>query len=667
MEDPLIRELKEKFGISQFYEPQEKAIEKILNGKNVVVSMPTASGKTIIAYAAILRALKLGMKSLYMVPLRALALEKYEELETMLGKNYKIILSMGDYDTSSEELKSADVVVAVFEKVDSVLRHDPEYIYNIGVIIADEVHILQDPGRGPTLEMILTRLKYINNQVQLVALSATIRNYAEIAEWLNADIVYSEFRPVPLKLGIYANGTLKFDDGLSMRIKEDKLIVGNLVKRSLENQGQVLVFVNTRSRAETLASKLEPIIKEYTDHIDIPQTIDEESNIYDEKIKEAIRYGVCFHHAGLSNAQRKYVERNFKEGKIKCLVATPTLAAGVNLPARTVIVRDTLRYTEDGIVEIPAFEIKQMLGRAGRPKYDPYGEGIIVSRKPDREIKEFKEIDDIESKLGNRQSLRMHILGLIASGIVESEEDVVQFFSKTFLAYKGAKDLEYFIADTLNFLENEELVTNIRKLRATPFGKMISDLYLDPVTGIAFRNSFDYPYMDIYALYVISSVGEMIPLNSRDEDYNIPDHPGFERFNGDAFKTALMLQSWMNETEINAILEEFNIGPGDVHMRVELADWLLYSYTKLAMLLRYSHAREIQNLWMRVRYGVRPEILDLVRLRNIGRVRARRLYNMGYRSVSDIAKAEVKKIAMIPGIGEKLARSIINEANNIKS
>jgi len=659
-------EILKKLNIKNLYEPQKEAIGKIMDGKSVVVSMPTASGKTVIAYAAIIRALKLGMKALYMVPLRALALEKYDELRDILGNEYNIILSMGDYDTSPEELKAADVVVAVFEKVDSVLRHDPNYIYNIGVLIADEVHILQDPGRGPTLEMILARLKYVNNQVQLVALSATIRNYVEIAQWLNADIVYSEFRPVPLKIGIYSKGMLRFEDDLEIRIKEDKLLIGNLVRRSLENHGQVLIFVNTRSKAENLAQKLGSIVMEYAEKIDYPVQFDEEANVYDERLREVIRNGVCFHHAGLSNAQRKFVEKMFREGNIKCLVATPTLAAGVNLPARTVIVRDISRFTEDGIVEIPPFEIKQMLGRAGRPKYDSYGEGIIVSRSGDRKIEEFKEIDDIESRLGNPQALRMHVLGLIASGIVESEEDVIQFFKNTFLYFKGSKDLEYYLSDTMNFLEREELISNIRKLKATTFGKLVSDLYLDPVTGIAFRNSFQYPYMDIYALYVISSAGEMVPLLAKDEEYNIPDHPGFERFDKNAFKTSLMLNDWMNEKDMNTIIETYSIGPGDVHMRVEIADWLLYSYTKLAMLERYSHSRDLENLWRRIRYGVRPELLDLVRLKNVGRVRARRLFNMGYRNVTDIANADPAKLAMMPGIGEKLAQSIIKDAIIIK-
>ncbi|MEM4598016.1 MAG: DEAD/DEAH box helicase, partial [Thermoplasmata archaeon] len=133
--DPVekFKELLKKLGIDSLYPPQELAIKKIFEGKSVVVSMPTASGKTLIAYAAIIRALSLNMKALYVVPLRALAMEKYDELKELIGNDYKIILSIGDYDSSSKELKGADVVVAVYEKIDSVLRHDFDYLYSVGV------------------------------------------------------------------------------------------------------------------------------------------------------------------------------------------------------------------------------------------------------------------------------------------------------------------------------------------------------------------------------------------------------------------------------------------------------------------------------------------------------------------------------------------------------
>ncbi|MEL9999180.1 MAG: DEAD/DEAH box helicase [Thermoplasmata archaeon] len=665
--DPVekFKELLKKLGIDSLYPPQELAIKKIFEGKSVVVSMPTASGKTLIAYAAIIRALSLNMKALYVVPLRALAMEKYDELKELIGNDYKIILSIGDYDSSSKELKGADVVVAVYEKIDSVLRHDFDYLYSVGVIVVDEIHMIQDDSRGPTLEMVLSKIKYIKSNLQLIALSATIKNYEEIAQWLEAEHIYSDFRPVPLRIGLYHDGMLEFDDGEIEYIKEDKIKIGNLVKRSLENGGQVLIFVSRRSYAESLAEKLRPIVDNYIKEFEIPNSIDEEKNLYDEKIKENIKHGVCFHHAGLSNSQRKYVEMLFKERKIKCLVATPTLAAGVNLPARSVIVRDITRYSQDGFTTIPSFEINQMLGRAGRPKYDSFGEGIVVSKKGYVDLESLLQIYDISSKLGNFSALRMHVLGIISSGLVNDEESIPEFFKNTFLGYKGLKEVEFLIKDTISFLENEELIRSFRGIRPTPLGKLISDLYIDPMTGISFKNSLEFPYADVYALYVVSSAEEMIPLISKEGEFEFPNHPGFEDKNYDALKTAMMLLDWSNEIELNEILNKYGIGPGDVHMRVEIADWLLYSYSKIAYMLKSPYAQKIETLWKRIKYGVKEELIDLVSLTGIGRVRARTLFNFGYKTLESIADADPEKLSKIPGIGEKISNYIVKEAKNI--
>ncbi len=657
-----INSLLGKLKISELYEPQKLGMEIIFSGKNAVISMPTASGKTLLAYFAILRAMTLGMRALYLVPLRALAMEKYDELVEIFGDRYRIVLSMGDYDTNSKELEKADIIVAVFEKIDSVLRHDPDFIYSLGVIVADEVHILGDESRGPTLEMILTRLKVSNSHAQLVALSATISNYEEIADWLKADKLYSEFRPVPLKIGIYGNGILVYDNGESYDIKEDRLKIGNLIKFSLRENGQVLIFVNRRNFAEKLAENLRSIVMNYAEKIDAPKQIDEEKNIYDEKIIENLNYGVAFHHAGLSNTQRKFIEKLFRERKIKCLVATPTLAAGVNLPARTVIVRDITRYSDGFSVDIPVFEIKQMLGRAGRPKYDRYGEGIVVARTREMDFDFLHHPEKVESRLDEPSSLRMHVLGLISSGIVDSENDVMNFFMNTFMAYQGKMN-EYEIQKTIDFLIENGLVTNIRKLKATPFGKMVSDLYLDPMTGIMFRDSLKEKYNEFRILYTVSLAEEMVKLIYHGEVFAVPDY--IQNPDMDALKTAYMLMDWMDEKDMNEMIERYGIGPGDVHMRVEIADWLLYSYLRLASLEKVLYIKNLDDLWIRVKYGIRNELLDLVQLPNIGRVRARRLYTMGYRSINDIANADVKKISGIQGFGEKLATMTIEEARKI--
>jgi len=657
-----IQSLLEKLKIRELYEPQKIGMDLIFSGKNVVISMPTASGKTLLAYFAILRAMALKMRALYLVPLRALAMEKYDELKEIFDDKYNIILSMGDYDTNAKDLEKADIIVAVFEKIDSVLRHDPDFIYSIGVIVADEVHILGDESRGPTLEMILTRLLVSNSHAQLVALSATISNYDEIADWLRAEKLYSDFRPVPLKIGIYQNGILFYDNGESYEIKEDKLKIGNLVKFALRDNGQVLIFVSRRNFAEKLAENLRSIVMNYAEKIDLPKQIDEEKNIYDEKIIDNLRYGVAFHHAGLSNTQRKFIENLFRERKIKCLVATPTLAAGVNLPARTVIVRDITRYSDGFSVDIPVFEIKQMLGRAGRPKYDKYGEGIVVARTREMDFDFLHYPEKVESKLDEPSSLRMHVLGLIASGIVDNIEDVLNFFSKTFMAYQGKLN-EYEIERTIEFLIENELVTNVRKLKATPFGKMVSDLYLDPITGIMFRDSLKEKYNEFRVLYTISLANEMVKLTYHDEQLYVPEF--IDEPDMDALKTAYMLNDWMNEKDMDEIIEKYGIGPGDVHMRVEIADWLLYSYLRLASIEKVPYIKNIEDLWIRIKYGIRNELLELVQLPNVGRVRARRLYSMGYRTLSDIANSDVKKISSIPGFGEKLAAFIVEEARKI--
>ncbi|RLJ09612.1 MAG: restriction endonuclease subunit R, partial [Candidatus Aenigmatarchaeota archaeon] len=200
-------------GIRELYPPQEAAIKEIFKGKNLVVAIPTASGKTLIGYMAILRAFKMGLKSVYIVPLRALAMEKYEELKRFEKFGMRVALAMGDYDSPPGYLKYYDVIIATSEKMDSILRHDVEFAYNLGVVVVDEIHLLGEPSRGPTLEMVISKIRDVNGDAQIIALSATIKNSEELAHWLGAEHIYSEFRPVPLKLGVYYDDTLLFENG----------------------------------------------------------------------------------------------------------------------------------------------------------------------------------------------------------------------------------------------------------------------------------------------------------------------------------------------------------------------------------------------------------------------------------------------------------------------
>lgn len=199
--------------ISKLRPAQEKSIKKgLLEGKSLLVCTPTASGKTLIAELAALKSIVEGKgKAVYIVPLKALAAEKYKNFKKRYGHIAKVALSMGEIDSSDPYLGEYDLIVTTSEKLDSLIRHHSPWLSGIRTIIVDEIHLLNDAERGPTLEILLTILKQLLKNVQIIGLSATIGNAEELAEWLHADLVVDEWRPVKLHKGIYYDGKIEFD------------------------------------------------------------------------------------------------------------------------------------------------------------------------------------------------------------------------------------------------------------------------------------------------------------------------------------------------------------------------------------------------------------------------------------------------------------------------
>lgn len=198
--------------ISKLRPAQEKSIKKgLLEGKNLLVCTPTASGKTLIAELAALKSIIEGKgKAVYIVPLKALASEKYRDFKKRYGKIAKIALSIGDIDSSDPYLAEYDLLIVTAEKMDSLLRHTAPWVSGISTIIIDEIHLLNDTERGPTLEILLTILKQLLKNAQVIGLSATIGNAEELAEWLNAELIVDDWRPVKLHKGIYFDGEVEF-------------------------------------------------------------------------------------------------------------------------------------------------------------------------------------------------------------------------------------------------------------------------------------------------------------------------------------------------------------------------------------------------------------------------------------------------------------------------
>ena len=243
-------------GIVELYPPQAEALEPVLAGKNMVLAIPTASGKTLVAILGVLKHVIAKGKGLYIVPLKALAEEKFNDFKAFEHLGFSVGMSVGDFDDLGRELEKRDIVVATSEKADSLSRHDMNWIERLSVVVADEVHLIHDPSRGPTLEVLLARIRTINPQCQIIALSATIQNSKEIADWLDAEHVTSDFRPVELKEGVFLDGEVTYTDNSKETFPHLDDPVVSVVNASVEAGEQSLVFVNTRRSTESLAERL---------------------------------------------------------------------------------------------------------------------------------------------------------------------------------------------------------------------------------------------------------------------------------------------------------------------------------------------------------------------------------------------------------------------------
>lgn len=207
----------EKEGIRDLRPAQEKAIDAgLLDGKNLLVCTPTASGKTLIAELACLTSILSGKgKAVYIVPLKALANEKFRSFSRRWGGLCRIAISIGDLDADDPRLESKDLIICTAEKLDAVMRHHAGWVSQVACVVVDEIHLLNDPGRGPTLEILITMLRAVARQrqgMQLIGLSATIGNPQELADWLDAGLIVDDWRPVPLYKGVYYDGKIEFED-----------------------------------------------------------------------------------------------------------------------------------------------------------------------------------------------------------------------------------------------------------------------------------------------------------------------------------------------------------------------------------------------------------------------------------------------------------------------
>jgi helicase len=483
----------------------------------------------------------------------------------------------------------------------------------------------------------------------------------------------------------------------------------NIVLDTLEKSKQALVFCNTRKTAESTAEKIAEEISGRNPELD---ALSEKAlSVLSTPTKQCrrlafcIKKGIAFHHAGLAAEQRHIVEENFKKGVLKVICSTPTLAMGINLPAFRAIIKDLKRYGGRwGMEYIPALEYHQMAGRAGRPDFnDEYGEAICIATS-EKEAEDIVEKfinappEKIFSKLAVEPALRTYCLSLVATGYAKSKTDLISFFEKTFYGhqYGDMIALERIISKILKMLEEWEFIdivgTDAEKsafvsasdlgkdrITATKLGERVAELYLDPYTAFeiitSLRRATQKPVNEFSFLQMTVSTLELRPLPTvrvaetpnienelaqRTSELIVAEPSVFEPEYEEFLKSimlALCLNDWMDEKNEEDILETYNIAPGELHFKRDLADWMLYATEELANLLNFRELlKTIRKTRFRLDKGIKEELVPLARIRGIGRIRARLLFRNGIKDVGDIKKADLTKLSQL--LGKKVAENL---------
>jgi len=701
-------------GYRELYPPQAEAVERgLLDGKSMLLAMPTASGKTLLAELAMLRAALAGQRSLYIVPLRALASEKYDSFQKFKELGVAVGLSTGDLDKKDERLGRNQIIIATSEKADSLMRNGASWVRDLSVLVVDEIHLLNDPGRGPTLEMTITKLRRCNPGLQIIALSATVANAGEIASWLGADMVCSDWRPIQLREGIICNERLVFSDG-EAPLAGGKDESAALVRDTLAQSAQILIFENSRKNAEAAASRLSALLvpDEATRELSSRILASGESETA-VRLASCVSHGVAFHHAGLLPEQRRLVEQGFRESRIKVIASTPTLAAGLNLPARRVLIRSYKRYEYGrGMAPIPVIEYRQMAGRAGRPGLDPYGESFLLA-KNDAEMKELFEHyingspEEIWSKLASQSALRTHILSTIAAGFARSDSELKAFMATTFYAQQqDSWQLDLTVEKVLQFLKENSMIQweGEGELLSSKLGSLVSKLYIDPLSAVimlealerkradknmvhaSMKSSKFTPALDLSRaaskaptelglIHLITMTPNMDLLYVQSADGWVEefiDQHQSELYDEDNYdyllreaKTAAMLMDWIGEVNENQIASRYRIGPGDIRRTAETAQWLMHSLGELSKQLDLGITFKAEQLAERIHYGASQDLLGLLNLKGIGRVRARKLYLSGITSLEKLKAADQADISRLlgPRIAERIFHQLKKEEN----
>ena len=665
--------------IKEFNPAQKAVIESgyLEDKSNYIISIPTASGKTVLGILPALKTILNGGKAVYAAPLLSIQNEKVKEFKAFEEHGIKV----GKHPSNS------DLSVMVFESFDALTRFSWNVLREVDTLIIDEFHMIGEYSRGPTLESAITRAKIINPSLRIIALSATLKNIDEIEQWLDGKTVEHDYRPVPLNKEVL--------DAEMFNTKNKNDVIVKIVEKAIEDNSQALSFVSTRRFTESLATYVAKKIDKKTTKeqkhkfkqvadklLEAPKKKGSLPTTPCLKLAEAAEKGVVFHHAGLFNEQKEIIEDEFRNGNILMITATPSLMYGVNLPSKYVVIRDHTRWTSNGPASIPVFDYEQMSGRAGRPQYDDVGYSYLVAKTMDEAFDlEARYIDgEIEltnSKLiDNKDAIYKQIIAQIASSLSKNLDDLNDFFGKTLYGFqmKNNPSMSMFAQDSLNWelesaleflLQNGIIRATPEGLKTTDFGNLIAKSNYAVETAVKIKEYVStmeklntaemiYALAETPDLPLISFKGRKSKDPVRDK---LSECGLFAVDIGNPEATAVSLIEWIDERNEYEIENAYNVYSASTRRSAYEASRLVkFAKNTLEVLGNYSNLKDMDYLSARLYYGVKEDIIPLVvGVKRLGRKRARLLMKTFGDNLSEASEKDLQKVE---GIGPKLAGKV---------
>lgn len=665
--------------IKEFNPAQKAVIESgyLEDKSNYIISIPTASGKTVLGILPALKTILNGGKAIYAAPLLSIQNEKVKEFKAFEEHGIKV----GKHPSNS------DLSVMVFESFDALTRFSWNVLREVDTLIIDEFHMIGEYSRGPTLESAITRAKIINPSLRIIALSATLKNIDEIEQWLDGKTVEHDYRPVPLNKEVL--------DAEMFNTKNKNDVIVKIVEKAIEDNSQALSFVSTRRFTESLATYVAKKIDKKTTKeqkqkfkqvadklLEVPKKKGSLPTTTCLKLAEAAEKGVVFHHAGLFNEQKEIIEDEFRKGNILMITATPSLMYGVNLPSKYVVIRDHTRWTSNGPASIPVFDYEQMSGRAGRPQYDDVGYSYLVAKTMDEAFDLEAcyvngEIELTNSKLiDNKDAIYKQIIAQIASSLSKNLDDLNDFFGKTLYGFqmKNNPSMSMFAQDSLNWelesaleflLQNGIIRATPEGLKTTDFGNLIAKSNYAVETAVKIKEYVSTmeklnPAEMIYALAETPDL-PLISFKGRKSKDPVRDKLSecglFAVDIGNPEATAVSLIEWINERNEYEIENAYNVYSASTRRSAYEASRLVkFAKNTLEVLGNYSNLKDMDYLSARLYYGVKEDIIPLVvGVKRLGRKRARLLMKTFGDNLSEASEKDLQKVE---GIGPKLAGKV---------